>query len=198
MALPALLAKPLISTGVTMGLSALNKILGGKKTGPGMIDPRKFKDELTMSQSDLIRGRQRIGRQINRQGATAANRLRSGTAAGRLPSGALADQLGNLQYRQGEAIGQSELDLMDKKRQMDKDYYAQLQGYERAKEEANRAAQPLDLTDEIGTMGKVALMQAMGMFGEDEEEGGGGGGEPDPLVGVNQNLGTYLSTLFRI
>jgi len=152
--------------GIGTGLSALNKIIGGKKISPGMEDPEKYRDQIVISDADLAGTRLKAGRQATRAGATALNRLRGTVAAGGLPTGAAAGHIKGFQRATAEGVSNIEGDLQAQKHQSEVDFYNQKQRFAAAKEEANRAAQPLDLTPEIGLLTKSALLMSSGLDSE--------------------------------
>ena len=188
----------LTELGIGLGASIINKIVGGKQIGPGMKDPSQFREDIVMGEGDLAMARQSAGRQTAKAGATALNRIRTLSAGGRLPKGTAAGQIKSLARSQAEGLGQAEVGFQEAKRESELDFYNEMQRYEAAKEGAVRAAQPLNLTEEIGMLTKGAMFLNAGLFDEMEDQPVGrtvsssstvptGGGQTG--VGVRSTLG---------
>lgn len=131
-----------------LGVSALNKIFGGKDIEPKRSDYMPTEAEKNMS-------RQRAGRMAARQGEAALQRIQTMGASGRLSSGAMASQAAGVV--QGSAMGANiEPELV----QQDA---AARRAFAADKMQANISAQPLNLTPEIGELTRAMLLYKGGL-----------------------------------
>ena len=146
--------------------SVLNRLLG-RKPKTGMVNPKKYKDDIVISDADLAGAKAQVGRTAQRTMQPAVSEMRRQFAFDRMPGGTLAGAMEKMGYRSGQAVTEAAPRFLDVQRQSQLDFRNLQNQYGIAREQARRlGASRYNLTPEIGSLTKTMMLYQAGLMGK--------------------------------
>jgi hypothetical protein len=160
---------PLAMMALGMGAKAL--VGAARKPKVGMLDPRKYKNMMMMSDASIGSFRNAAADTTARMNMANTAAIRQAGAAGGAPIGATMSALSGSAYNAGRGAAAIEPQLAQMQQQGRMNYYNQLQAYEGA--QANTYNQQTnDMMGDIGNMTKIAMLWQSGYFDKPEDFAG--------------------------
>lgn len=143
------------------GINQISKALSPNR--PGMLDPRKYKDELTLSDSDIAAIRSGAVSRVQRSTMPLRSDVKQFGAARRLPAGAVYSGLKGVSYEGARGISEIEPEMVGLKLGSNRNYYDLLNQYTMAEEMARRENR-LFSPEDIGELTRIVMLWKAGLL----------------------------------
>jgi|GEM_PF-2506081 len=151
---------PLTQIGVSLGASALNKIMGFG--GGNRFNPNAHKQDYLLGAGEEAALRQSGTTAINNQFRSPLAQLRQHMAFNRLPTGAIVDAMHGMAQKQGESAANLETGIVREKGRRKLNYLNELKTAQN--NEADQQFGRFDFTPEMGLLTKVIMLSNAGML----------------------------------
>ena len=155
------MASPIIPLGIAM----LGGYLGSKSVKePNMIDPRLYKDELTYSDTDIMKDVNMLGGKFSSRATKAVGDIKQFTAANRMPEGAAVSGIAGVQGEVAKNVGFAMPGMRREQSRSYGNYIGAVNRYEQGQTMYGQAQTDRNLGF-LGNLGKIALLWQQGLLG---------------------------------